>query len=186
MQLQVQSYLNRARIAAQRETVLARTEARPVLDRIVRVMQKLNREIEFEMDDKAPGAVLAMEQQDIEEILGNLLENAARFAKSEIRVSFVELEQQDGRDMAELAIEDDGPGLEPDQIKEALKRGRRLDESRPGSGLVFRLSARSFQSTRGASASRAAPRVDLRASLIFTDCRAKKSETRLIMRRLFP
>ena len=166
MQSQVQSYLNRARIAAQRETVLARTEARPVLDRIVRVMQKLNREIEFEMDDKAAGAVLAMEQQDIEEILGNLLENAARFARTSIRVSFVELAQQDGRDMAELAIEDDGPGLEPDEIKEALKRGRRLDESRPGSGLglsivseiVSEYSGR-FSLSRGASGG-------LRASLI--------------------
>ncbi len=58
MQSQVQSYLNRARIAAQRETVLARTEARPVLDRIVRVMQKLNRELEFEMDDSAPARSL--------------------------------------------------------------------------------------------------------------------------------
>lgn len=135
MQTQVQSYLNRARIAAQRETVLARTEARPVLDRLVRVMQKLNREIDFHLEDAAPGAVLAMEQQDIEEIVGNLLENAARFARSSIRIALSAHDQEDGRDMAELAIEDDGPGLEPDEIKEALKRGRRLDESRPGSGL---------------------------------------------------
>jgi signal transduction histidine kinase len=135
MQSQVQSYLNRARIAAQRETVLARTEARPVLDRLVRVMQKLNREIDFSIEDEMPGALLAMEQQDIEEIVGNLLENAARFAKSSIRLTLVSLDDEGARERVELAIEDDGPGLDPDQIKEAMKRGKRLDESRPGSGL---------------------------------------------------
>ena len=136
MQSQVQSYLNRARIAAQRETVLARAEARPVIDRIVRVMQKLNQEIGFTIDDQAPDAVLAMEQQDVEEILGNLLENAARFAKTSIEVRLTGLPVEDGKPEAvELVIVDDGPGLEPDQIKEALKRGKRLDESRPGSGL---------------------------------------------------
>lgn len=166
MQTQVQSYLNRARIAAQRETVLARTEARPVLDRIVRVMQKLNREIEFEMDDRAPGAVLAMEQQDIEEILGNLLENAARYAKSAIRVSLVELDQQEGRDMAELTIEDDGPGLEPDEIKEALKRGRRLDESRPGSGLGLSIVSEIVSEYSGRLNLSRGPSGGLRASLI--------------------
>lgn len=135
MQSQVQSYLNRARIAAQRETVLARAEARPVIDRITRVMQKLNQHINFTVEDHAPGALLAMEQQDIEEILGNLLENAARFAKTSVRLSIAPRAGEGGTEMLALEIEDDGPGLEPDQIKEALKRGKRLDESRPGSGL---------------------------------------------------
>jgi signal transduction histidine kinase len=39
------------------------------------------------------------------------------------------------RSWVEVAVEDDGPGLEPDQIREAMKRGRRLDESKPGAGL---------------------------------------------------
>ncbi len=79
MQGQVQSYLNRARIAAQRESVLARTEAEPALERLVRVMRRLNADKEFELS-VSPGLALAMEQQDLEETLGNLLENAARFA----------------------------------------------------------------------------------------------------------
>jgi signal transduction histidine kinase len=134
MQSQVQSYLNRARIAAQRETVLTRTEARPVIDGIVRVMQKLNPDTKFAVDDEAPGAVLAMEQQDLEEVTGNLLENAARFARSSILVSLAP-GAEEGRETVQISIEDDGPGLDPDQIKVALKRGKRLDESRPGSGL---------------------------------------------------
>ena len=89
MQGQVQSYLNRARIAAQRESVLARTDAEPALERLVRVMRRLNVEKEFELF-VTPGLSVAMEQQDLEETVGNLLENAARFAARRVRVSACE------------------------------------------------------------------------------------------------
>jgi signal transduction histidine kinase len=140
MQGQVQSYLNRARIAAQRESVLARTEAEPALERLVRVMRRLNADKEFELS-VTPNLALAMEQQDLEETVGNLLENAARFAAHKVRVAASEapadITGMDAtrRHWVELVVEDDGPGLEPDQIREAMKRGRRLDESKPGTGL---------------------------------------------------
>lgn len=138
MQAQVQSYLNRARIAAQRETVLARTDAKPVMERLVRVMRKLNRDISFSLLFDGDNLVIAMEEQDIEEITGNLLENAARFAKSAVKVELAPFSEDAGGNKTSwirIMIEDDGPGLEPNQIAEALKRGKRLDESRPGSGL---------------------------------------------------
>ena len=142
MQGQVQSYLNRARIAAQRESVLARTDAEPALERLVRVMRRLNVDKEFELSVTQPHLAVAMEQQDLEETVGNLLENAARFAVHKVKVSASEAaedvkgaETSGRRHWVELIVEDDGPGLEPDQIKEALKRGKRLDESKPGTGL---------------------------------------------------
>ncbi len=139
MQAQVGSYLNRARIAAQRDSVLARTDAQPVLERLVRVMRKLNAEIDFVLE-VAPDLTFAMEQQDVEEVVGNLLDNASRFARTRIvtRVSATPAADgvQDGRrSWVEVVVEDDGPGLLPEQIGEALKRGRRLDESKPGTGL---------------------------------------------------
>ncbi len=141
MQAQVQSYLNRARIAAQRESLLARTDVEPVLERLVRVMRRLNPDKQFHLS-VSPGLALAMEQQDVEETVGNLLENAARFCKTGVWVSAVAGNLPQGnegeaarRSWLAMAVEDDGPGLEPDQIKEALKRGRRLDESKPGAGL---------------------------------------------------
>lgn len=139
MQAQVTSYLNRARIAAQRDSVLARTEAQPVLERLVRVMRKLNGEIEFELD-VSPDLTFAMEQQDVEEVVGNLLENASRFARSRVVTRAVVTTREDDmtdgrRGWIEIVVEDDGPGLAPEQIGEALKRGRRLDESKPGTGL---------------------------------------------------
>ena len=142
MQAQVQSYLNRARIAAQRESLLARTDVEPVLERLVRVMRRLNPEKEFHLSVFPPGMALAMEQQDVEETIGNLLENAARFCKTGVWITAATAAAPPGREAEvprrywlEMAIEDDGPGLEPDQIREAMKRGRRLDESKPGAGL---------------------------------------------------
>ena len=139
MQAQVSSYLNRARIAAQRDSVLARTEAQPVLERLVRVMRKLNADVAFELD-VAPDLTFAMEQQDVEEVVGNLLENAARFARTKVVTRAVMTTREDDltdgrRGWIEVVVEDDGPGLAPEQIGEALKRGRRLDESKPGTGL---------------------------------------------------
>jgi signal transduction histidine kinase len=139
MQAQVTAYLNRARIAAQRDSVLARTEAQPVLERLVRVMRKLNGDISFELEIAAD-LTFAMEQQDVEEVVGNLLENASRFARTKVVTRAVattrEAEVTDGRrGWIEIVVEDDGPGLAPEQIGEALKRGRRLDESKPGTGL---------------------------------------------------
>ncbi|CDN53232.1 Signal transduction histidine kinase [Neorhizobium galegae bv. officinalis bv. officinalis str. HAMBI 1141] len=142
MQAQVQSYLNRARIAAQRESLLARTELEPVLERLVRVMRRLNPEKEFHLSVFPPGVALAMEQQDVEETIGNLLENAARFCETGVWITATPTSgPQSGegetarRSWVEVSVEDDGPGLEPDQIREAMKRGRRLDESKPGAGL---------------------------------------------------
>ncbi|MBX9468238.1 MAG: HAMP domain-containing histidine kinase [Rhizobium sp.] len=139
MQAQVASYLNRARIAAQRDSVLARTEAQPVLERLARVMRKLNADIAFDLIVE-PDLTFAMEQQDVEEVVGNLLENAARFARTKVVTRVVMTTREDDltdgrRGWIEVVVEDDGPGLAPEQIGEALKRGRRLDESKPGTGL---------------------------------------------------
>ncbi|MBD9648671.1 HAMP domain-containing histidine kinase [Ensifer sp. PDNC004] len=140
MQTQVQSYLSRARIAAQRESVLARTEAQPALERLVRVMRKLNPEKQVHLSINPPGLVLAMELQDVEETVGNLLENAARHARAEVwlnvRPAPSEVHAKEpGRQWIVLDVDDDGPGLNPDQIAVAMKRGKRLDESKPGTGL---------------------------------------------------
>lgn len=140
MQGQVQSYLNRARIAAQRESLLARTEVEPVLERLLRVMRRLNPEKSFALTIAPAGLALAMEQQDVEETIGNLLENAARHSEQTVSLTASPASAPEGAEPSrkswiEIVVEDDGPGLEPDEIKEAMKRGRRLDESKPGTGL---------------------------------------------------
>ena len=138
MQEHVQRYLDRARIAAQVGSINARTPVGPVLARMVRVMQRLNPHLRYlENDDDAGDCNFRGEQQDLEEVLGNLIENASRFAVEQVKISVHSaLPPNDIQTMMlELIIEDDGPGLSKEQRSEALKRGRRLDETKPGSGL---------------------------------------------------
>jgi signal transduction histidine kinase len=136
MKSRVDSYLNRARIAARHGTITSRTETGPVIERLVRVISKLNPDLKIELavDDTTSVPAFAGEQQDLEEILGNLLENAARFAKSQIIVTPSTDKLSSGPALA-LFIEDDGRGMNEDEIVLSLKRGMRLDETAPGSGL---------------------------------------------------
>lgn len=138
MKSQVQTYLDRARIAAQRDVIVSRTLVHPVLTKLVRVMERLAPDIQFEIAECAEKVAFRGEEQDLEEILGNLMENASRFAKQKVRVRVVDHPQEQGVGPASqirIEIEDDGPGLTAGERKKALKRGIRLDESQPGSGL---------------------------------------------------
>ncbi len=127
----VQHYLKRAGAAARAQTVGARCEVGPVLDDLARLFNKLFAERQILVSvDCAPELHVRLEKQDLEEIAGNLLENACKWADSEVcakvRVSGA---------MLDIWIDDDGPGLSPDGRIAALKRGVRLDEAAPGTGL---------------------------------------------------
>lgn len=140
MQGQIERYLQRARIAAQRDSVIYRTPVRAVLERLVRVMEKLNldKQIEFQMNE--PDIIFIGEKEDIEEIAGNLLENACKWARTRIVIRCTIAKENAVsanmiHPMFDLSVEDDGPGLSTQQRNDALKRGKRLDESKPGTGL---------------------------------------------------
>jgi len=147
MQNQVQHYLDRARIAAQKNSVLVRTDTKMVLQRLVRVMERLNPDMAFELELPPDVPELAMEQHDVEEILGNMLENASKWTtdrvaiRVQIKAASVQRSRAGATDGANskpfvaILVEDNGPGMPDDQLEEALKRGRRLDESKPGTGL---------------------------------------------------
>ncbi|TPN50406.1 GHKL domain-containing protein [Mesorhizobium sp. B1-1-4] len=134
MQKQVDHYLQRARVAAQRDSVVYRTPITPLVQRMVRVLQKLNPQTSMSLSLPPIEIVFAGEREDLEELLGNLLENAMKWAKSAVSVSVVPMGDKDDN-MFEIAIEDNGPGIPEEKAREALKRGRRLDETKPGTGL---------------------------------------------------
>jgi signal transduction histidine kinase len=76
------------------------------------------------------------ERQDLEEMLGNLLDNASKWARSKVMLSVVALPGNGANGASlEIRVEDDGPGLTEEQLSEPIIRGRRLDETKPGSGL---------------------------------------------------
>ena len=136
MKSQVQTYLDRARIAAQRDVIVSRTPVLPVLEKLLRVMKRLAPDIEFKVLECDETLAFRGEEQDLEEIFGNLLENASRFAKNTVQIAVLD---KSGEPVSPsqflIEIVDDGVGLSPEQREKALKRGIRLDESQPGSGL---------------------------------------------------
>ncbi|TIS59772.1 MAG: histidine kinase [Mesorhizobium sp.] len=136
MQKQVDHYLQRARVAAQRNSVVYRTPVAPLVQRMVRVLQKLNPQTSLSLSLPAADIIFAGEREDLEELLGNLLDNAMKWAKSAVAVSVTPVVGKEAAaNLFEISIDDDGPGIPEDSAREALKRGRRLDETKPGSGL---------------------------------------------------
>ena len=138
MRRQVNHYLDRARIAAQSDVIGVVTEVEPVVDRLVRVMSRLHDERGIKLISDVPeGARFRGEQQDFEEIVGNLVDNACKWARTKVAVT-ARYRPPDGIDdpgLLELRIDDDGPGLTADEIEAVTARGHRLDETKPGSGL---------------------------------------------------
>jgi signal transduction histidine kinase len=138
MRDQVAHHLERARIAARVAVIGTITEVRPVVTALVRTMEKIHhaRGIAFELD--APeDARFRGERQDLEEMIGNLVDNACKWAQS--RVAVETLVERDAahsdRPILRIVVDDDGPGLTPQQREQVARRGRRLDETKPGSGL---------------------------------------------------
>ena len=77
------------------------------------------------------------ERQDLEEIVGNLMDNACKWSNGrvEVRGSLMTGTGDDGRPRLLIEVDDDGPGVPAEKRSTALKRGQRLDEAKPGSGL---------------------------------------------------
>jgi signal transduction histidine kinase len=137
MRGQVSLYLDRARRAARAQGIGATTEVKPVMDALARTLERINRGKALEISvDCLPGLRFRGERQDLEEMVGNLLDNACKWAAGRVALSAMPAGPgAGGRSFLAMTVEDDGPGLPQDKRAEALKRGRRLDESKPGSGL---------------------------------------------------
>jgi signal transduction histidine kinase len=131
----VTTYLDRARIAARSAVVGKKADATMVMLRLVRVMQKLNQNVTIAF--KRPDASLPWfrgDEGDLEEMAGNLLDNACKWSKGQIAVTMAAERTQNAQVLV-IRVEDDGPGLSEEEAQKALRRGVRLDEKTPGSGL---------------------------------------------------
>lgn len=126
----VATYLDRARLSARTAIVGRRADTGAVLTRLVRVMEKIHpeREVALILDENGTPWFRG-EESDLEEMAGNLIDNACKWARSEVRIA-----TSTGSSLV-ITVEDDGPGLDEKQIASALRRGVRLDEKMPGSGL---------------------------------------------------
>ncbi len=127
----VDHYLARARAAATRGVLGARTDVDAVVGDLTRTLRKLYRDRGLQFTwDSADGLAFQGDRQDLEEMLGNLMDNACKWAATSVHVGVA---ASDG--MLQIRVDDDGPGMPTDQRQEALTRGKRLDETVMGSGL---------------------------------------------------
>jgi signal transduction histidine kinase len=125
MRIHVERALARARLSTGRGHAV--TELRPVAEKVIATLQRLPDAGKLVFDLAVPpGTMVPMEQGDLTEFLGNLLDNARKWAASRVRIGYAE---------HTLAIDDDGPGVDEENIRRIVERGRRLDEAKQGSGL---------------------------------------------------
>ena len=138
MRDQVTRHLERARLAARITIVGTVTEIVPVLEALARTMEKIYRDRGIEVAVEGPAdARFRGERQDLEEMVGNLIDNASKWAKSRVQIEVVPLRADGpaGRPSVKLVVDDDGPGLTTTEREQVGDRGLRLDETKPGSGL---------------------------------------------------
>jgi len=126
----IDHYLSRARMYGKKDAIGYRTSVRSVLEDIAYAVGHIHkdRDIDIQLqcvEDKW----FRGESQDLEEMAGNLLDNACKWANERVVVRC-----ETDSDRLELIIEDDGPGIPDDKREDVLRRGHRLDEAQPGHG----------------------------------------------------
>ncbi|MDP1632807.1 MAG: sensor histidine kinase [Caulobacter sp.] len=128
----VEHHLRRARAAARSQTHGERSLVEPVIDELAVTLERIFQDKGVEIDWRCPEDLCFRgERQDLQEIAGNILENACIWCRGKVRATVTAVSDE----RLVITVEDDGPGLPADRRDEVLKRGARLDESAPGSGL---------------------------------------------------
>jgi signal transduction histidine kinase len=130
MRRQVEYHLAHARAAASGATPGARCPVAPSAEGLARTLERLHaaRALAIAID-VPPDQAVRGQREDLDEMLGNLLDNACKYARSQVHLTSV-----NGGDRIIISIDDDGPGVPPEMREVVLQRGVRADEAAPGSG----------------------------------------------------
>ena len=136
MRRQVDHHLARARAVGRRAIGLSRANVWDSVEAVLRAVTRLHEDTRFDLDGDRK-AVVAIERQDLDEILGNLIENAAKYGGGSV---FVTVNQKAGDEgsgpgWCEIWVEDDGMGIPEEARAHIFDRGARLDTGKPGTGL---------------------------------------------------
>jgi signal transduction histidine kinase len=138
MRDQISWYLDRARTAALTGSPAGATPVAPVIAEIARVFEKIHPQRHLEiLAEGAEELRFRGERQDLQEMVGNLLDNAGKWSASDVKIEAKRLGDPNAGTPPRLAVtvDDDGPGLPQLALAEVMRRGKRLDETKPGSGL---------------------------------------------------
>lgn len=120
--------LKRARLAGDRPT-RATFEPRAELPALVQLLGQIHRDKQVAIDWSAPEGSLAFDREDFLELIGNLADNACKWAASRVRIEIRD------RPALEIVVSDDGPGCTPEALESLATRGQRVDEAAQGYGL---------------------------------------------------
>lgn len=129
MRRQVDHHLARARAIGRRGAAQARAEVWPSLEAVERAVARLYENVTIDLAGTKQAAA-RVERQDLDEMLGNLIENAAKYGGGRVFVTVKEAPE-----CVEIEIEDDGPGIPESERIAIFERGARLDTEKPGTGL---------------------------------------------------
>lgn len=168
IQQHIDYHLGRARMAGSMNILSVKSNPSERVDAISMAFDKVyaHRDVTLinELDSELN---VAVEKTDLDEMLGNLLENGYKWASSIIRVhSILDI------DHIHIVIEDDGPGIPIEQLSQVIQRGYRLDETTPGSGLGLNIVSEMAHSYRGQLALSKSKMGGLKASLILQKSRS--------------
>lgn len=134
MRQQVTHHLDRARVAARAGVVGGSIDLRPVIEDMRAALGKIYSQNQLTLGAECPPNLrFEGEKQDLQEMIGNLMDNACKWARTRVDVT-VAPDPANSRYLV-IRVDDDGPGLPAKAREQAVKRGRRLDEGKPGSGL---------------------------------------------------
>lgn len=167
MRDQVTYYLDRARAAVRVGTLGTMADVALVAAALVRTFEKIYRDRGITFSVAVEGRVkFKGERQDLEEMIGNLVDNAGKWARHAVTIEIEPFVTADpARAFFRVTIDDDGVGLAPELREAAMRRGRRLDETRPGSGLGLSIVVDLAALYGGALKLDASPQGGLRAAL---------------------
>ena len=129
MRRQVDHHLGRARAIGRRSSGQARAEAWPSLEAVERAGARLYENVTIDLAGDKQAAV-HVERQDLDEMAGNLIENAAKYGGGRVFVTV-----KTTPECVEIEVEDDGPGIPEEERAGIFDRGARLDVEKPGTGL---------------------------------------------------
>jgi len=131
MRRQVDHHLARARAVGRRAVGHSRANVWTSAEAVLRAMTRLYEDTRFDLDGSR-SATVAIERQDLDEMLGNLVENAAKYGGGSVFVTVCEASKAD---TCEIWVEDDGLGIPEEERSRIFDRGARLDTGKPGTGL---------------------------------------------------
>lgn len=134
MRRHVDHHLARARAVGRRATGLSRTSLNESAQAVQRAVERLYPNVRFDIDGRKD-ILVAIERQDLDEILGNLIENAAKYGGGSVFVTLDAESTDNRRDPCVVWVEDDGMGIPEEERIRIFDRGARLDTGKPGTGL---------------------------------------------------